>query len=142
MSEIIRGENVSITFFDSGSSNYLGFSCARSVTVNLVAEIIGKSTVGSGKWKEKEKVAWDWNFTIEGAMYLNKSGMVGPPEIIDYWQAESPVDMIISMTSEDGDVITYYGSALITNVSATGTVNNAGSMNITGDGTGEFTDVS
>ena len=140
MSEIVRGENVNVTFWDG--DNFLGFSCVRSVTINKLTDIVGKSTIGSGKWKEKEKVAWDWNFTIEGAMYLNKSGMVGPPEIIDYWQSENPVDMIISMTNENGDVITYYGSALITNVSGNGTVNNAASMNITGEGTGEFTDVS
>lgn len=133
---IIRGEQVTISFWDG--DYFVGFSCARSVTFNLLADFVGKSTIGSGDWKEKEVVALDSNISIEGAMYMNIPGMVGPPEIIDYWLNKDPVDALVSMTDTLGNNVTYSLTIIITNISGNGTVNNAGSMNITGEGTGEF----
>lgn len=133
---IVRGENVNVTFWQD--SEFLGFSCVRSCTINMLSDFVGKSTINSGNWKEKEKVAWDWNINIEGAMYMDKDGFVGPEEMIDYWLSGSPVGIIARIEDTEGNFLDYYGSVIITNIVINGVVNNAGSMNFTGEGTGEL----
>ena len=68
---IVRGEQIILNFFDSTTVAFLGFACTRSITFNMQSELIGKSTVGSGDWKEKEVSALDWNFNFEGIIYLD-----------------------------------------------------------------------
>lgn len=133
---IVKGESVLLKFFNG--TDFLPFACARSITVNLKSDIIGKSTVGSGDWKEKEVVALDWNFSIEGIMYLQKSGFDDTEDIIDLWLAKTAVLVQFFITDTASNDIQMTGFALITGVSPTGSVNNVGSVSITGEGTGEL----
>jgi predicted secreted protein len=131
---IVFGEQVLISFLKLG--DYLPYGCARSTTLNLTGDIIAKSTVGSGNWKEKEVVALDWNFTIEGVMSLGASGYFLPNDIYNQWFSMQPVQLEFIVNDDDGNSVVMGGTALITNVSTNGAVNNSASFNITGEGTG------
>ena len=132
---IVRGDNVFVKFnTDDGLTS---FACARSVTFNMTADTIGKSTIGSGNWKEYEVVVKGWDFTVEGIVYLDMVGVVTAPTVYDFWDAMIPVTIEFLVTDGTTEV-QYSGEALITNVSTNGNVNNNSSLNITGLGTGEL----
>jgi hypothetical protein len=92
--------------------------------------------VGSGDWKEKEVVALDWNFSMEGIMYLAKPGFVDTGNFIEIWKNKTPVALQFFISDVDGNEILMSGNALITALSPTGSVNNVGSLSVTGEGTG------
>lgn len=140
---IVRGEGVLLKFYDSINDSYKPFACARAVTFNLVAETIGKSTRGSGAWKEKEIVVKSWDFSIEGITYLGRQGYADTPTVLQLWNAATPIEILCIVTDIDGNTLQMGGEGLITNVSVNGSVNNVSSTNVTGEGTGElFTNTS
>ena len=132
---IVTGEGVILKFNDGDS--LVPFGCARSITFNMTADTIGKSTIGSGNWKEYEVVVKGWDFTVEGIVYLDMAGVVTAPTVYDFWDAMIPVTIEFLVTDGTTEV-QYSGEALITNVSTNGNVNNNSSLNITGLGTGEL----
>lgn len=136
MSKVI-GEGVMLKFLN-GSDIYTPFACARSITLNMTSDIVGKSTIGSGNWKEKEVVALDWNFTIEGIIYLNQIGFTEAGNIIDMWLSMVPIAIQFFIVDINGVEILMTGNALITGVTTNGALNNVSSFNITGEGTGEL----
>jgi predicted secreted protein len=132
----IRGEAVLLNFWNG--SEYVPFACTRSITINLQSEFIGISTVGSGDWKEKQIVALDWNFSFEGIFYLATSGYYDTTNIIDLWINKTSVQ--IQFYISDGTTsLLMTGTAIITSVSMTGSVNNVASVNVSGEGTGALT---
>lgn len=133
---IVRGEGVILKFNDGVS--LVPFGCARSITFNMTSDTIGKSTIGSGNWKEFEVVAKGWDFTVEGIVYLDMIGVLIAPTVYDLWDAMQPVTIEFLVTDEDGNEVQYSGDALITGVSTNGAINNSSSLNITGQGTGEL----
>lgn len=136
---LVKGDGVLLSFWDG--SAYKPFACFRSITFNMLSDFIGKSTVGSGDWKEKEVVALDWNFSTEGIPYYFTND-IDFNYIVDLWLAKAPVRVQTSVTDENGiTVLTLTGDAIITNVSLNGAVNNIASVNITGEGTGELSNV-
>lgn len=132
---LVNGEGVVIKFLDATGA-YTPFACARSITVNMISDFVGKSTIGSGNWKEKEAVALDWNFTIEGIIYLNEIGSTEAGDIIDIWLNMQPVGIAFFIVDINGNEILMTGSALITGATTNGAVNNVSSFNVTGEGTG------
>lgn len=134
---IVKGEGVILKFLD-GSGVYTSFACARSITLNLDSEMIGKSTVGSGKWKESEVVALSWNFTLEGIIYLDEPGMTEAGDLISIWQQMVPVAIEFFIIDTTGNEIKMSGLALLSNVTTTGSVNNVSSFNASGEGTSEL----
>jgi hypothetical protein len=134
--EIIRGEGVILSYYNGGE--YLPFACMRSITLNLLGDFIGKSTIGSGDWKEKEISALDWNFNGEGIPYFVMSGYVDIDFFIDTWLAKTPIQVQCFITGESGTNIQLSGYGIFTNISITGSVNNVASVNFTGEGTGEL----
>lgn len=133
---IVKGEGVMLKFLNG--SEYTPFACARSITLNMTSDFVGKSTIGSGNWKEKEVVALDWNFTIEGIIYLQETGSITAPDIIDLWLSMAPVAIEFFIVDINGNEVLMTGNALITGVTANGAVNNVSSFNITGEGIGEL----
>jgi hypothetical protein len=134
---IVRGDNVFVKFnTDDGLTS---FACARSVTFNMTADTIGKSTIGSGNWKEYEVVVKGWDFTVEGIVYLDEPGMLTAPTVYEMWDSMQPENIQFYFIDESGNDVEYSGNALITNVSTNGNINNTSSINITGLGTGELT---
>jgi len=103
----------------------------------MTVDTIGKSTIGSGNWKEYEVVVKGWDFTVEGIVYLDMAGVLTVPTIYEMWDAMIPVTIEFLVTDGTTEV-QYSGEALITNVSTNGNVNNNSSLNITGLGTGEL----
>lgn len=135
---IVNGDGVLISFFD-GDEAYIPFACYRSVTINLLSDIVGKSTIGSGDWKEKEVVALDWNCNCEGIPHFLEPNRFDTAFLINLWLSKTPISIITSITANDG--ITYValtGNALITDVSINGAVNNVASVSFTAEGTGEL----
>ncbi len=134
---IVKGSGVVIRF-DAGSGLMVPFACGRSITINMTSDIVGKSTIGSGDWKEKEVVALDWNFSIEGVVYLDTIGMITAPTLYQFWLNMAPVAIDYTLTDIDGAEVVMSGNALITNITTNGAVNNVSSLNVTGEGTGEL----
>jgi type II secretory pathway pseudopilin PulG len=132
---IVRGEQVLLKFFNG--TDYLPFACARTITYNLVQKLIPKSTIGSGDFEEFEVSSLSWNFTLEGVMYLQKPSFVDAEDMLDIWLAKNPVLIVFFITDTQGNQILMNGSALLPQLSPTGSVNNVGSITITGQGTGE-----
>jgi len=132
---IVRGEQVLISFYNG--TTIAPFACSRSITLNLTSDIINKSTIGSGNWKEKEKVALDWNFSIEGITYLQLDGYCDFEDVINFWLNMSAI-VIQCIVTDGTNTVTLGGFALITNVSQSGTVNSPANTNITGEGTGQL----
>ena len=132
---IIRGEAVILRFWDGAA--HIPFACVRSITFNLTAELIGKSTAGSGAWKESEVAAMGWNFNFEGIQYMDIADHYDIRDIVDLWLAMEPV-AISCIISDGTNEMELNGMAIITQVSPTGSVNNVASVNVTGEGTGEL----
>lgn len=133
---IVRGEGVILKFNDG--VELVPFGCARSITFNMNTDTIGKSTIGSGDWKEFEAVAKGWDFTVEGIVYLDESDVVIAPDVYDMWDQMLPINIEFLVVDELGNEVQYSGEALITGASTTGGINTISSLNITGLGTGEL----
>ena len=99
---LVRGDNV-IFEIDDGKGNYKPFACARSISVNMVSEIVGKSTIGSGDWKEKETLALDWNFACDGVIYLSKNGYADTGNFIQLWKTKTPALVKFLITDIKGN---------------------------------------
>src|SRR6478736_5902033 len=133
---LVKGEGVILKFNDG--VELVPFGCARSVTFNMNADTIGKSTIGSGNWKEFEVVAKGWDFTVEGIVYLDETDVVIAPDVYQMWDDMIPISIEFLVVDDVGNEVQYSGDALITGVSTNGGVNTVSSLNITGLGTGEL----
>lgn len=135
---IVKGEGVLLKFFDG--DDYIPFGCYRSITLNLLSDIAGKSTIGSGDWKEKEVVALDWNFNCEGVPYFLQADTFDLAFLVNLWLSKAPIAIEFSVTDTTATTyLTITGNAIITNVPINGAVNNVASVSFTGEGTGELT---
>src|SRR5678815_3898440 len=98
---IVTGEGVILKFNDGVS--LVPFGCARSITFNMTADTIGKSTIGSGNWKEYEVVVKGWDFTVEGIVYLDMVGVLIAPTVYEMWDAMQPVTIEFFVIDEVGN---------------------------------------
>ena len=133
---IVQGDGVILKFNDG--DELVPFGCARSITFNMNADTIGKSTIGSGSWKEYEIVAKGWDFTVEGIVYMEEDGKVTAPDVYQMWDNMIPVSIEFLVVDDVGNEVQYSGDALITGASTNGGINTISSLNITGMGTGEL----
>lgn len=133
---IVKGEGVMIKFYNG--SDMVPFACARSITCNLKQTLIAKSTIGSGDWQEFEVSSLGWDFTIEGIMYLDKSGFDSVGDLIDIYLSKNPCLIQFFITDTTGNQVQMSGYALLPGLSPNGSVNNVGSLSVTGQGTGRF----
>src|SRR6478609_4066592 len=114
---IVKGNEISISI----NSNIL--SCWRSSTLTIDAETIGKSTIGSGNWKEFEGVALSWTVNGEGLIYNDEDFTIH--DAYDLMIALTTVTVVVSVSS-----VIYTGEAIITNIQEQGNVNDNASFNI------------
>lgn len=134
---IVNGDGVLISFFDG--EDYVPFACYRSMTINLLSDIVGVSTIGSGDWKEKEIVALDWNCNCEGIPHFLEPNTFDAAFLINLWLSKTGISIQTTITADDN--VTYIvltGNAYLTNVSINGAVNNVASVSFTAEGTGEL----
>lgn len=133
---LVKGEGVILKFNDG--VQLVPFGCARSITFNMTTDTIGKSTIGSGNWKEYEAVAKGWDFTVEGVIYLEMDDVLTAPTAYQLWDDMQPINIEFLVVDDLNNEVQYSGDALITGVSTNGNINNVSSLNITGQGTGEL----
>lgn len=132
---LVKGENISISIHDKI------ISCWRSSTLQLTADTIGKSTIGSGNWKEFEGSVLSWTVSGEGQIWQDAAFTIH--DVYDLMVSLVPVFVTWSVVAVDdvGSVVStieYYGYAIITSIQETGNVNDSGSFNVTMQGTGEL----
>lgn len=123
---IVKGENMILSI---GSSV---ISCWRSCTLAISAETVGISTVGSGNWQEVEAVNLSYSLNAEGQIWVNESFTVH-----DLYDLQIQLEPIIFSFDVDSTIF-YTGSAIITNISINGNVNDIGSFSLELQGKGEL----
>lgn len=132
---MIKGENISL--YINGDL----MSCWRSSQIDITADTLGTSTVGSGNWKEFVGVALSWTASGEGQIYNDVAFSIHDAYHLMITLAN--VDLIFTVEDKDstGAVLNtslYTGTAIITSINLTGSVNNIASYNIAFQGTGEL----
>jgi predicted secreted protein len=132
---LVKGQDISI------SLNNKILACWRSSTLQITTDTIGKSTVGSGNWKEFEAVVNSWTVSGEGLIYNDATFTIH--DAFDLQAALTEVFIIFAVVAKDaaGTVLSqkvYYGTAIITNIQEQGNVNDNGSFNLSLQGTGEL----
>lgn len=126
---LVKGQNITITI--RGTRIY----CWRSGTLQVTADLIGKSTVGSGNWKEFEGQVLSWTLSGEGLIYMDVLQSIH--DVYDLMITLEPV--FVTFEVDDGVTTVYYfGEAIITNIQEQGNVNDNGSFNISMQGTSEL----
>ena len=130
--ELIRGENMVIIV--SGKA----VGCARTCSLNTKVNIIGKSTVGSGFWKEYKGVSKEWSLTSDGLAKISDGTNNTFKELTDIKNAMDPVVVGFTVTDRSSNTYNQYGLAIIVELNASGSVNNIGVYNVTLQGTGEI----
>lgn len=128
--ELIRGENCIIIV--SGKPVF----CARTCSLNKTVEIIPKSTIGSGTFKEFKGVSKQWSLSADGVLKINDSTNNTYQELDIIMDAMAPVAVGFTLTDMGGNTFNQYGSAIIVELGASGSVNNVGACTITLQGTG------
>lgn len=129
---IVNGQNISISINDGL------LACWRSSTLDVTAEVIGKSTIGSGNWKEFAGQVLSWTITGEGLIYMDEPFTIH--DMYDLMITLQEVAVVFEVT--DGtNTTTYSGDALITNIQQQGNVNDNGSFNVSLQGTSYLTRV-
>lgn len=128
--ELIRGENMVIIV--SGKA----VGCARTCSLNTKVNIIGKSTVGSGFWKEYKGVSKEWSLTSDGLAKISDGTNNTFKELTDIKNAMDPVVVGFTVTDRSSNTYNQYGLAIIVELNASGSVNNIGVYNVTLQGTG------
>lgn len=128
--ELIRGENMVIIV--SGKA----VGCARTCSLNTKVNIIGKSTVGSGFWKEYKGVSKEWSLTSDGLAKISDGTNNTFKELTDIKNAMDPVVVGFTVTDRSSNTYNQYGLAIIVELNASGSNNNVGVYNVTIQGTG------
>ncbi len=127
---LIRGENMVLMV----GGKPVG--CARTCSLNKKVNIIGKTTVGSGTWKESKAVSKEWSVTSDGLAKVVDATNNTYPDLVDIADALNPVTIGYTITDRSGNTFNQYGEAIIVELNASGSVNNVGVYNVTLQGTG------
>lgn len=127
---LIKGENCILYV----NGEYV--TCWRSVQFSGDVETIGKSTIGSGNYREYEPVSIGWTGSGEGQVYID-TGLFTVHDLFDLQKDLTPVFLVFEV---DGGAATvfYYINAIITNLTQVYSVNNIASFNVEFLGTGEM----
>jgi predicted secreted protein len=124
--ELVKGEEILI------SINGQIISCWRSSTLQVNADVIGISTIGSGNWKEYEGVSLNWTVSGEGQIYRDATFSIH--SAYSLMTTLQPVDVVFKIDP----ATLYFGKAIIISIQEQGNVNDTASFNISMQGTGKL----
>ena len=65
----IEAKNVTVSFFLEGEG-YVPLACATGGSVNIKSEIIYKTVVGSGRWRDRDTRLSEWDGNLTGVTHI------------------------------------------------------------------------
>lgn len=129
----ILGKDVILSVLVDG--NYVPICCAKTCKLTTTAEIAGKSTIGSGLWKENKALNMSFTLSSDGITTLDSNTNLYTLRQLQF--ALQPVQVQFE-TIQDNVAIVYTATCLIQTVDESGTSNDAGTYNAQFIGTGEL----
>lgn len=132
-SNVIKGNRINLSF------NGLNISCQTSCELSFDAEMIGASSVSSGRWKEVVQGIRSWTFNVNAkVLKANNTGADIRNVLAAYLSGQR---VFMEMKSNTGELIelTFSGYVLVQNGGIQAGSTGSANWNGTFQGTGELT---
>jgi hypothetical protein len=113
----IKGKDALMEVYEN--NEYLPFLCCEDVGINIIPELINKTTVSSGKWNKYKVRRMDWDLSLGGISTILGSGRtifetVHPDRIFQEWPIR------ITFTDAQGNTAIFTGNVVLKSASITG----------------------
>lgn len=141
----ILGRNVTFSVLVGGVLKVI--CCARTCKLMTQTEIAGKSTIGSGTWKESKGLSNAWTITADGIVNIastetwwdgTEKSVLSLLDLRNYQFNFTPIQIAFETSTGSGISILCEGTMLISSVEETGNYNDACLYSMQGVGTGQL----
>jgi hypothetical protein len=132
---VILGKNVIFSVLNS-SGVYQPICCCRTAVLSTQTDISGKSTIGSGIWKENKGIVNGWTIKADGVVSIVDN--MNLFTLRTYQFNLTPVLVNFESSDEDGNSILYTGSLIITGVDESKAYNDISTYSMQGIGDGRL----
>jgi hypothetical protein len=139
MSEIVKGENVTVFKYVQSINAWVPYACARSCSFSVETDTIETSITGSGKYRTFIPRSNASTGSLEGLTQLEKVNNFSIADLIAMQIAHEILLMRWEDISDNGDVFTKELEMFITNTTQTASFDNVATFSVSLQGTGPIT---
>jgi hypothetical protein len=139
MSELVKGENVTVFKYESSINVWVPYACARSCSFSIETDTIETSITGSGKYRTFVPRSNASTGSLEGLTQLEKVNNLSIADLIQLQVNHEILLMRWEDISDNGDVFTKELEMFITNTTQTASFDNVATFSVSLQGTGPIT---
>lgn len=133
MANVIKGNRINLSF------NGLNISCQTSCELSFDAEMIGASSVSSGRWKEFVQGIRGWAFNVNANVLKNSLSGADYKNVLAAYFSGQRVLMEMKSTTGELNELTFSGYVLVGSGAISAGNAGAATWNGTFQGTGPLT---
>jgi hypothetical protein len=139
MSELVKGENVTVFKYVASINAWVPYACARSCSFSIETDTIETSITGSGKYRTFVPRSNASTGSLEGLTQLEKINNLSISDLIQLQVDHEILLMRWEDVSDNGDVFTKELEMFITNTTQTASFDNVATFSVSLQGTGPIT---
>lgn len=135
--DVVKGDNVAVYMTIDGVDYEIG--CGVSCSFTFTNEIIGKTNVNSGGFRQKRVRMSDWSGTVNGVVKTtNGSDILGPFYFLQEGVRRTEGDYVFKFIDEDGNLKIIECTAIIEEIPISSNVGEFATWDLNLTGTGGF----
>jgi predicted secreted protein len=140
MSEV-TGSGVAIAAREAlGSGEYVLIACASSISFNYVNEIIGRTSVNSGSYREKRVRISDCRGSVSGVVLAeNEPNRLSIFHFLQEGIRRSEIDLQFSWQDRHNNVVSISGRFIVSTIDLTSDISQFADFDLALEGTGAIT---
>lgn len=135
--KVVAGRNMIASIKVSGT--FYPVFCAKSCSFEMTNEIINKTGVNDGLFPKRKVRRTEWSGSASGALVTNDNqSRYSPFYLLQQAVRRVPLEWQFEFTSQDGDIVTIEGEAVIENLPISGDVQSFVQSTVNFIGSGAF----
>lgn len=131
---LVSGKDMILYVFENNT--FIPIACSRTCVFTTVTETAGKSTIGSGLFRENKGIVNSGSLSSEGVVSFDDNMSVSNVRLRQF--ALSSVFFQFRVVDEGGEGVVYSGSMILTSVAETGNYNDIGTYSVQAITTGQI----
>lgn len=139
MSNLVKGENVTVFKYDSNILAWVPYACARSCSFSIETDTIETSITGSGKYRTFVPRSNASTGSLEGLTQLGTVNNVSIADLITLQISHEILLMRWEDVADNGQIFTKELEMFITNTTQTASFDNVATFSVSLQGTGPIT---
>jgi hypothetical protein len=138
MSNIVKGENVTVFKYDSSVLGWIPYACARSCSFTIETDTIETSIKGSGKYRTFVPRSNASTGSLEGLTQLGAANNLSIADLITLQLSHEILLMRWEDVADNGQIFTKQLEMFITNTTQTASFDNVATFSVSLQGTGSI----